>query len=215
MAPQHITAIATLIGVALLLVFGERTQSTRARVVLKGPTSAGFIATAVLSGCLDSDWGRWIFAGLVCSWFGDVLLISAKRAAFLAGLVAFLLGHVAYTVAFYDRGIDVMGGLLPVLALGVVAVGLVARWLLPKVDPAMMRPVLAYMVVITAMVAFAGGTVAAHGGPLLLVGAVLFWLSDVSVATDRFAGGGFINRVWGLSFYYGAQLLLALSSGTA
>ena len=215
MAPAHITAIATLVGVALLLAFGERTQSTRARVLIKPVTSIGFIATAVLSGCLDSNWGRWIFAGLICSWFGDVLLIFAQRTAFLAGLVAFLLGHVAYTIAFYQRGLDVVGGLLPVLAIGVVAVGLVARWLLPKVDPAMMRPVLAYMVVITAMVAFAGGTFAAHGRPFLLVGAVLFWLSDVSVATDRFAGGGFTNRVWGLSFYYGAQLLLALSSGPA
>ena len=73
--------------------------------------------------------------------------------------------------------------------------------------------VLAYMVVITIMVALAGGTVAAHGRPLLLLGAIVFWLSDVSVATDRFAGGTFTNRVWGLSFYYGGQLLLALSSG--
>ncbi|MCO4764304.1 MAG: lysoplasmalogenase [Myxococcales bacterium] len=209
------TALATVVGLVLLLVFGERTGSVRNKVLIKPLTSVGFIATAVLSGCMGSVWGQWILVGLVLSFFGDVLLISSKRAAFLAGLVAFLLGHVAYVGAFYQRGIDVSGGVLPALAVGAVAIGLVARWLLPKVDKKMMRPVIAYMVVITLMVAFAGGTVAAKGQVWLLVGAVMFWLSDISVATDRFAGGGLFNRVWGLSFYYIGQLILALSSGGA
>lgn len=213
MTPAHITALLTMVGLALLLLFGERPQSTRARIIIKGPTSALFIATAVLSGCLETSWGTLVLAGLVLSWLGDVLLIGQNRAAFLAGLVAFLLGHVAYGAAFVERGLDLAGGALPTLGVALIPAALVGRWLLPKVDQKMKLAVLAYMVVITIMVALAGGTVAAHGRPLLLLGAIVFWLSDVSVATDRFAGGTFTNRVWGLSFYYGGQLLLALSSG--
>lgn len=213
MTAAHITALLTLVGLVLLLIFGERTHSTRARVLLKPPTSALFIATALLTGSLETTWGSWIVAGLALSWLGDVLLIGQNRAAFLGGLAAFLLGHVAYGVAFYERGLDLRGGLLPTLG-GVLVPGvLVGRWLLPRVDTKMVRAVVIYMIVITAMVALAGGSVAAHGRPTLLLGAVLFWLSDISVARDRFAGGTFANRVWGLSFYYGAQLLFALSSG--
>ncbi len=216
------TAGATLAGLVLVLAFAERRKDApmALRFALKATTSVGFLATALLSGVLDTSWGRWIFAGLVCSWWGDVLLLSQERRAFLAGLVAFLAGHVAYAVAFVVRGVDWLGGVAPALVVGLVGAALVTRWLLPKVAAAatpggldMRRPVLAYIVVITLMVALAGGTVAFAGRPLLLVGAVLFWFSDISVATDRFAGGGFGNRVWGLSFYYVAQLLLALSAG--
>ena len=46
---------------------------------------------------------------------------------------------------------------------------------------------------------------------MLLLGAVLFLLSDLSVARDRFVAPGFVNRLWGLPFYYGGQVLLAAS----
>ena len=51
---------------------------------------------------------------------GDVLLIPRDaKGAFLAGLVSFLLGHVAYTGAFALRGLDPIAtaiGALPVAA---------------------------------------------------------------------------------------------------
>jgi len=67
----------------------------------------------------------------------------------------------------------------------------------------------AYMVVITAMVACAIGTVVAHGGLAILVGALAFYLSDLSVARDRFVSPGFDNKLWGWPLYFGAQLVLA------
>jgi hypothetical protein len=47
----------------------------------------------------------------------------------------------------------------------------------------------------------------------VMAAAVAFYLSDVSVARDRFVAPGFDNRIWGLPLYYGAQLLFALSTG--
>jgi uncharacterized membrane protein YhhN len=74
----------------------------------------------------------------------------------------------------------------------------------------MRAPVVAYLVVISAMVALAAGS-AALGRPRLLVGAVAFFVSDLSVARDRFVVPGFANRLWGLPLYYGAQLVFAAS----
>ena len=46
---------------------------------------------------------------------------------------------------------------------------------------------------------------------MVLAGAVLFFLSDLGVARDRFVSPGVWNRAVGLPLYYGAQLLLAAS----
>jgi hypothetical protein len=47
----------------------------------------------------------------------------------------------------------------------------------------------------------------------VMTAAVAFYISDVSVARDRFVAPGFGNRIWGLPLYYAAQLLFALSTG--
>ena len=45
------------------------------------------------------------------------------------------------------------------------------------------------------------------------LGALLFYLSDLLVARDRFVRPGLVNRVVGLPIYYAGQLLLALAVG--
>jgi hypothetical protein len=77
------------------------------------------------------------------------------------------------------------------------------------VPAAMKAPVMAYMAVITAMVALAAGTVALHGNAYILLGAVSFYLSDLSVARDRFVVTAFSNKLWGWPLYFGAQIVLA------
>ena len=45
----------------------------------------------------------------------------------------------------------------------------------------------------------------------LASGAVLFFVSDLAVARDKFVGASFVNRAWGLPAYYAGQLLIAWS----
>jgi uncharacterized membrane protein YhhN len=142
-----------------------------------------------------------------------VLLIpKGARRAFAAGLAAFLLGHLAFAVAFAVRGLSpawLGGG-----ALATAAVALpVARWLLPHVPDALRLPVRAYVLVISAMVACAAGTFGASHDQALLVGALAFFLSDLAVARERFVAKDLANKLWGLPLYYGAQLLLAWTAG--
>lgn len=198
------------VAVAAMLVT-TRVGPRRAEWALKPLAASSFVAAAIAWGALDSRFGTALLVGLGCSWWGDVLLISRSKRLFLAGLVAFLLGHVAYAVAFALRGVDptVTGIALVGAAVAVVPV---ARWLLPHVEPPMKLPVLAYMTVISAMVALAIGTVAAHGAggaPWIVVGAVGFYLSDLSVARDRFVAPGWDNKLWGWPLYFGAQCVLA------
>lgn len=176
--------------------------------VVKPAAALTFIAAGAWAGALESRFGQILFAGLVLAAAGDVLLIPKDKRAFLAGLIAFLLGHVAYGVAFAVRGVDLvwMGG----AAAGLVVVAApVLRWLWPHVEAPMRAPVLAYVLVITAMVALAAGTYGAHDDPWILVGAVGFYLSDLSVAQGRFVRQSFANRAWGLPLYFFSQLVLA------
>ncbi|MDR9452217.1 MAG: lysoplasmalogenase family protein, partial [Acidimicrobiia bacterium] len=73
----------------------------------------------------------------------------------------------------------------------------------------MVGPVVAYVVIISAMVATAVGATSAGAPGLVVVGAIAFFISDLAVARDRFVAPGFGNRVWGLPLYYLGQILLA------
>ncbi|MBI5515902.1 MAG: lysoplasmalogenase [Deltaproteobacteria bacterium] len=170
--------------------------------------STGFLWVALARGALGSAYGRWIFAALVLSWWGDVLLLGRGRGAFLAGLGSFLLAHLAFSGAFLARGVSAVPALGALAVTGLFSVG-VARWLLPHVDAKMKPPVVAYVTCITAMVSLAAGAAWSAGEPALALGAVLFLLSDLAVARDRFVAPGFDNRAWGLPLYYAAQVVLA------
>jgi uncharacterized membrane protein YhhN len=195
--------VAALTG----LLFAERSESRTWIRRLKPLASVGFLGWAVHNGAFESAYGRAIFAGLVLSWFGDVFLMSKRSAWFLAGLVAFLAAHVAYIVAF--AGLNPTWGRV---AVGGVVLGAVAwrvrRWLRPNLPEGMKRPVDGYVVVITTMVAMAYGAWSSGASTVMLLGAIAFYLSDLSVARERFVASGFINRLWGLPMYYLAQLLL-------
>lgn len=173
--------------------------------------SSAFIGAAFAVGALDTTFGKIMIAGLVLSWFGDLFLTYDGRGPFVAGLVAFLAGHVAYAVAFANRGFgDAL--YLPVLALIVIPIP-IAAWLMPHVPKELKGPVVAYMVVITLMLAAAAQTDAVSPDFRIPLGALAFYLSDLFVARDRFASPGFVNRLVGLPLYFGGQLLLAWAAG--
>lgn len=203
--------LLTVIGVVVLLICEYR-QIRWGIWVSKPAASLGFIATAIAAGAHLHRCGQVLLVALILSWFGDLFLIFSGRREFLAGLTAFLLAHIAFCVAFLCRGITPVGVLVAAVpvALAVVPVG---RWLLPQVPAGLRVPVVAYIVVIGAMVVLSGG-VAASGRPIVVVAAMAFFLSDLSVARDRFVSSAFVNRLWGLPLYYAAQLLFAIWSGT-
>lgn len=179
-------------------------------VAAKMTASSAFVALALMLGAWHSRYGRLILAGLVLSWCGDLFLAGSTENLFLFGLGSFLLAHVAYTSAFVSMGINfnwALGALVPVAVLSVGA----AIWLTPFVSVEMTIPVRVYTAVISLMVVAAWGARGSGGPWLISVGAVLFYLSDLSVAAGQFVPTDFPNYLWGLPFYFSAQVLLALS----
>jgi uncharacterized membrane protein YhhN len=208
-------ALSTAIFV-VALVACERTEHRLGARVTKPLASVSFIATGLFAGAFDTGPGRLVFAGLCLSAVGDVLLLwRDDKTKFLLGLVSFLAAHLTYAAAFLARGVAIPWAAGAAVLLVPTALG-VWRWLSPHLarQPKMVRPVIAYVVVITAMVVLSVGALGRGATPWLAIAAVLFFVSDLGVARERFVERGFINRAIGLPTYYAAQVVFALTAST-
>lgn len=182
-----------------------------AAAVTKLITSTAFLALAIQVGGLQSVYGRIVFVGLQFSWFGDAFLIGHTPAFFMLGLSAFLIAHLAYVAAFVVRGISVRWAALATFPIGALALG-IAAWLGPQGPAELVIPVRFYIVAISLMVIAAIGTRGRGASALIPAGALMFFLSDLSVASLRLAETDFPTYTWGLPLYYAAQVCLALST---
>lgn len=165
------------------------------------------VLLALVCGAHATWYGRWLFLGLLCCWLGDRLLGTS---GFLPGLLAFLLAHVAFAAASLARGID-FKSFAAACALLSLPAGAVLFWLHDRVPPERVAPVLAYLFVISLMVAFASGASWRHRAPLLAIAALVFYISDVFVARGMFVQRDVLNSVVGLPLYFGSLALFALS----
>lgn len=205
-------SLACLAFVAAQLV-ADRLQWPLARAFTKLGASSCFVWLAIVLGAMQSPYGQWVLGALVLGWLGDALLLGQGPAAFMGGLVAFLLSHGLYATAFVSgplNGPAMAAALIAACAAGFV----VLRWLLPHTPATFKAPVLVYVVVILAMCVAAAGHAVATGRWIVLLGAVLFAISDIAVARERFVRSSRVNHLWGWPTYFGAQLLLAWSVAT-
>lgn len=211
-APRKPALVVASIAAATFVLVTCRLLDLRSAALLaKLIASSGFLLLAWTVGATATSYGRWILAGLGLSWCGDLLLEGRGDDFFLAGLVSFLLAHLAYVAAFAGRGIESKRAAAALLIVGTMSWG-VAAWLEPWLPPSLALPVHAYTAVISVMVVTAIGTTG-RGAPLLVpAGALLFYLSDLSVAAGQFMQPDFPNYAWGLPCYYAGQVLLALSA---
>ena len=119
-------------------------------VVFKPLATLCVIAWAALGRTDDALVKRWIVIGLVCSLAGDVALLWPVQ-GFLAGLVAFLLGHLSYLVAL-TRRVKFLASPTAFGAWAIVAASVLA-WLWAGVPPELHAPVLVYVCALGAMAA--------------------------------------------------------------
>ncbi len=201
-----VLACAALVAGCLV---AERKRSERGVWLTKPLASVAFVWAALAWGALASPFGRWLALGLVACAVGDVLLIPRRApGALRAGMLAFGVGHGLFATAFLVHGVSLRA--TAIAAAGALAFVLgVWRWLGRHLAPADRLPVGIYAGVIGGMLVCAIGA-AARGAPgAAAAGALLFALSDLAVAQDRFVAPSFASTLWGLPAYYAAQLLLA------
>ena len=130
---------------------------------------------------------HFLAAGLLFGALGDALLAWSPD-TFLYGAFAFLIGHLFYTTLFLRAGIGVSASLkqpprlLGALALIAACIGM--TYLLVPRDNSMFAPLAAYTGVLTCM-AIASFTLPWERR-LVMIGAVLFFISDGFVAWNMF-----------------------------
>jgi len=200
----------------IALLFFERRDHLGGKLTVKPLLSCLFVLTALAAAPAFSTYAVVVVIGLVLCLVGDVCLAFPQQATFRAGLVAFLLGHVAYIVAFAAAAYP-NWGLWIAAAAALPISSLVYRRLQPFLGN-MKTPVMAYIVVITVMLIAAGGVfgdmqLAMPGRFLVLNGAFSFYLSDIFVARQRFVQPSFWNRLIGLPLYYLGQFQIGYTTG--
>ena len=205
--------VGLLLALALVAAVGDWVAVHRGQKVLEyvcKPLTLVLLTTAALA--LDPDEGAvrtWFVVALVLCLLGDVFLMLPQD-AFVPGLASFLLGHVAYIVGMLVDGVDVarLGIGILVVTVAVAVIGLtILRAVRAGPEPELTGPVMAYMVVISVMVACAVGV----GHPAGVVGAGLFYASDSLIAWNRFIGETRHGRLAIITTYHLAQMGLVVS----
>jgi len=208
MLPTPLLAAAALICGALAIASAPWALALPAlNLIFKPLTTLLVIAYAWPRGRGLPVVRRWVLAGLWLSLAGDVALMWPQ--GFLAGLVSFLLAHLAYLVAF-TRVQPLAARRLPFVAYG--AVGAAILWALwSGVPPGLRAPVVAYVVCLASMAAQAAVLWRAGDAraAVLALGGALFLLSDALLATNKFAGAVPLERLWVLTSYWLAQWCIA------
>lgn len=217
-------AFTALCSIACLVLVGAEVRSWRAaRIIAKYVAAGSFIVVGIAAKGACATTGAFatfqmlVGTGLVFGAIGDISLLGKTNRHFLGGLGAFLVGHVMYVVAMAALVApgDWISHAGPLAAAPVVVGGGALAWLWPKLG-SMRVPVIAYVIVIVAMVIGALAVLGSESIParnrnLLALGAVLFFASDLAVARDKFVDASVVNRVWGLPCYFAGQLLIAWS----
>ena len=202
-------ALLSLVAVTALVASDYRGWQA-GRYICKPLAAIAFLWLALRLGATDSDYGRWLLAGLVFCLFGDLFLMADNERSFLAGLGAFLVGHLLYAIAFLQLPPNFTGlalSAVPALLLSVF----VLRWLLTYVGSDMKIPVAAYTVVISGMLLTAGLTAGQPVALLAICGAWGFAASDIAVALRQFVSTSKLHPLWGTPLYFASQMLLAAS----
>ncbi|MGI6668813.1 MAG: lysoplasmalogenase [Acetivibrionales bacterium] len=203
----------------------EYAEKPGAALVLKGLASAVFVLLgfSLLPVCTDPYFGRLVTTGLIFGAIGDVLLalkllLDGKTAqnVFMAGIAAFLAGHVLYIAALITRDIGALWVGVPVCA--VLSVALLPFFILRRieVEKNIKNFGIVYVVMILLMTGAAAGLLAIQpfnpGYLLFAVGAVFFTLSDIVLIFALFGKKKHQSfRAINLSAYYAGQVLIALS----
>lgn len=195
---------------AALVIWADY-KKRRFPVYLFKPLTMVFIIVIPFMGkAASTNYKHLILSGLGCSLLGDIFLMLPKR-RFIQGLVSFLIAHLSYCAAFLSA-IRLRFSIWPILLLLLYAI-IFFRIILSYLGK-MKFPVAAYMLVITAMAWLASQRYLQikEMKPLLaFIGAILFIVSDSSLAVNQFVRKHQFGQALTLSTYFAAQWLMTCS----
>jgi len=192
-------------------VFAAETNRKRLLLVTKPLTTALLFGVV---GWPHNMFSQLITGGILLSLVGDAALLSDSSQAFMLGLGSFLLAHVLYIVAFISVGQATAS--VAFYGIGVLLMTLLLLRRLWAGAGSMRAPVCVYGVAIATMVITAfstnSGTLSAVSGRLASIGALLFFISDSTLALNKFHRPIRHSAIVTLGVYWVGQLGIALAA---
>jgi uncharacterized membrane protein YhhN len=197
----------------LLLIKGVK-RGMIIRYITK-PFIMPLLAVYYVAAAREVNW--WLFAGIIGGFGGDFFLMlpdpEKTRKWFRMGLVSFLAGHIFYIVAFIQaaKGFHNFAWWSVLLAIPYVLFGAIVSPRLIRHTGKMRIPVTIYIFVIVVMgvcATFLWGTGRAEGIMILMIGALIFMISDAINAFNKFAHEIPNERIYTMSTYIIGQFLI-------
>lgn len=165
----------------------------------------------------------YFLSGLLFSLVGDIFLMVPDE-KFTAGLVSFLLAHLAYIRGFTIFGINFSSGLILIS----VVIGSIGFVILKKLlnslglqnQGNLRLPIIVYAIIICFMLISAFSTMITPitnwkliPAITVSVGAILFFISDTTLAWNRFIYSLPLGRLIVIISYHLAQITITLGTG--
>jgi uncharacterized membrane protein YhhN len=210
-----VSTTETLLVVAAALAVGDwvavQQRFFRIEFLLKPATLAVLVLAAITADLGDTK--PWVVAALVFGLLGDIgLMLSSDGRTdrpFIAGLAAFLIGHLCYQVAFVTAGIhglESLAGLLIVGGMAALALPDVLRGARRLAGREFSYVVGGYAAFLAVMAVLAVGTSLIATA----LGGVLFLASDTLIARDRFVAPIRHGKLLVIVTYHLAQFLILI-----
>ena len=211
-------------AVSILEIYAEISQNHLLRFICKPLLMLSlmyyYYDTAAKS---FTDRHKLMIVAFFFSWIGDValMLVFKNEKLFLVGLLAFLVTHVLYTIAFNKVEQPDTDPILPrqlwKVAPLMFYMAALFYFLIPAISVnekthGLLMPVVVYGVVIANMVAFAinrFGRVSIQSYRWVTIGALLFMLSDSIIAINKFLNPISSASVFIMILYIAGQFLIA------
>ena len=191
--------------------------------ILKGAASLVFVIIGFmgLKKGYDPETNTKIAIGLLFGMIGDILLnlrfVFAKNGQkiFLAGILAFLIGHILYLIALIPHSTHLVTSII----IGAVIAAALLAYIFKTMEVKMAFKIFGIFylgaVIIMTVIAIDGAFFSASSSTsaiIYAIGAVLFTLSDIVLIFNTFSGvTRFSLRITNLTLYYIGQILIAIS----
>lgn len=200
--------------VAIVDWWAVRTERRSVERAAKPLTMLLLVGVAATWGDVPGDVRTWLVVGAVFGVVGDVALLATGERAFLIGLSAFAVGHLAYAVAAIMLGVEpawtIPGFVVMLVLLGYRFSTRTVVGAHRSGGAVLAGAVVFYAAVISLMVVTAWGTTVLVAG----LGATLFAVSDWVLGHQRFVGPLPGRRLSVMIPYHVGQAMLIVGLAT-
>ena len=204
--------------IAALFIYHEYLEKPIHSVILKGIASLCFLITGMMNSNGSAE-ARMIVIGLALGFIADILLNlrfvfkAHAKPVFLAGILVFLAGHIAYLAAVFPE----CPWKLPVIIIAVLLTTVLMIWIFSQITAEKVFKLfgIVYVGAIVLLTVTATANLIHDHSTfhlLFMLGCVFFLISDIILIINTFGEKSkFSKRVVNLSMYYIGQLLIAFS----